>query len=356
MSTRIVARALIVSLFSLAQVAVLFNGAIAQDEPKVPEGRCDQQREWESMKSPDEVNCAGELAELPLADEKSLVITNDFCVDDAAQCLCAACSSDAAARESDLDVNPFVEQLSDVLATNISDSKLTIDQSKELIAEAFDMVIKNCELRHQTMIAKVEALHQSETALLKGQIVQMSTQATTYNELNRWLSPVYANQNRSYQQLQAVIAHAQILNQTLRSLERQLYESQKNQDAASSNESAGVLRLRSPGVDADRSNPNSADQNSSNWHRVEELWPPQSWNSRAFHAETSEQLDEPMSSEQQQISQLWQQVRLLEGRIQQFQNNRHATQGSHSEPDPHKYNPFQPKPTDFEPSPLQPLR
>ena len=51
---------------------------------------------------------------------------------------------------------------------------------------------------------------------------QLSVESTSLSQLREWLGPIYANQNRNYQQMQLVSANNATMNRTLALLEKQI--------------------------------------------------------------------------------------------------------------------------------------
>ena len=93
---------------------------------------------------------------------------------------------------------------------------------RRVIGKAMMLVAKNAQSESLIAMAEMQAKHEEEKAAMRGQLVQLSTQVHTVNDLRNWIGPLYSNQNRTIQHIQMMSASSNALNRTLSLLEKQL--------------------------------------------------------------------------------------------------------------------------------------
>ncbi len=116
----------------------------------------------------------------------------------------------------------YCKDLAELLCTTIHGNDMSEPAMRRAIEKAMMLVARNAKSESLIEMANMEAKHRDEQASLRGQLLQLSTQVHTVNDLRNWIGPLYTNQNRTIQHLQLMSASSNTLNRTLSLLEKQL--------------------------------------------------------------------------------------------------------------------------------------
>jgi hypothetical protein len=147
---------------------------------------------------------------------------SDGCQSDCCeQCECddrELCHDDCAMPEA----SAYCKDLAELLCTTLNGSEMSEPAMRRVIEKAMILVAKNAQSESRMEMAHMQIRHEEEKAALRGQLLQLSTQVHTVNDLRDWIGPLYANQNRTIQHIQLLSANSSALNRTLSLLEKQL--------------------------------------------------------------------------------------------------------------------------------------
>lgn len=116
----------------------------------------------------------------------------------------------------------YCKDMAELLCTTLNGSEMGEPAMQKVIEKAMMLVARNAQSESQIAMAQMQAKHEQEKAEMRGQLVQLSTQIHTVNDLRNWIGPLYTNQNRTIQHMQMMSASSYALNRTLSLLEKQL--------------------------------------------------------------------------------------------------------------------------------------
>ena len=128
------------------------------------------------------------------------------------------------AREFDLEIEGAdkVRDYALMLKLALNGRDLESKEARQAITSCMLLVAKSAQQQARTELAQKELEHEKEMAVLRGQLLQQQAQATTLDQLRRWLSPLYSNQNRAIKQIELLGFNSNSLNRTLNLLEKQM--------------------------------------------------------------------------------------------------------------------------------------
>lgn len=116
----------------------------------------------------------------------------------------------------------YCRDMADLLCASLEGKGMDDQQMRRAVDKALTLVSKHAKSESLTEMAKLQSIHEQEMASMRGQVLQLSTQVHTVNDLRNWIGPLYTNQNRTIQHIQMMSASSNALNRTLALLEKQL--------------------------------------------------------------------------------------------------------------------------------------
>ena len=95
----------------------------------------------------------------------------------------------------------YCDQMAKLLSDTLSSDSLSQPQKTAAIKSAMRLAVINAQIAAEAKIAQVKAAHESELAIMRGRLLQYSYIESNQQKLYQWLSPIYSNVNRNFQQI-----------------------------------------------------------------------------------------------------------------------------------------------------------
>ena len=123
-----------------------------------------------------------------------------------------------------------IEKYCDRMATLLSDtlSSDTLDRSQKTAAikSAMELAVINAQIAAEAKIAQVKATYETELAVMRSRLNQYSFIESNQHKLYQWLSPIYKNVDRNFQQMEKITEGSTELRRSLGMIQTQLQQEQ----------------------------------------------------------------------------------------------------------------------------------
>lgn len=119
-------------------------------------------------------------------------------------------------------IGNYCGQMAKLLSDTLQSPSLNSDQKTAAIESAMQLAVVNAQIAAEAKIAQMKAAHESELAVMRGRLLQYSYIESNQHKLYQWLSPIYSNVNRNFQQIQKMAENSAQLNRGVSNLQSQL--------------------------------------------------------------------------------------------------------------------------------------
>lgn len=131
-------------------------------------------------------------------NNSNLTFTNSPSSNLSPNCNTHSCTDESAQSKSE----DFCEQISQLLATTLDGTQASFEAKSEAIETAMQMVAEKTRANAELEFSEIKKAHQNQIDQLQEQLLELKNQGESLDLVLSWLRPIYANQNRNYQQLQ----------------------------------------------------------------------------------------------------------------------------------------------------------
>lgn len=112
-------------------------------------------------------------------------------------------------------------ELADTLSESLADPNIPSESRRRILESTLKLLVRNAELESQAEVAILKLKHERELAVVREQQAMLQSQIAQTSGLKQWMAPLYANQNQTQQQMQNVMTNLQLVDRTLRLLEKE---------------------------------------------------------------------------------------------------------------------------------------
>ena len=123
-------------------------------------------------------------------------------------------------------INDYCDQMSKLLSDTLSANNLNGPEKTAAINSAMKLAVMNAQIAAEAKIAQIKASHESELAIMRGRLLQYSYIESNQRKLFQWLSPIYSNVNRNFQQIEKMADSSNQLKRCLEIIQSQFREDQ----------------------------------------------------------------------------------------------------------------------------------
>jgi len=123
-------------------------------------------------------------------------------------------------------IEDYCNQMAVLLSDTLSSESLRELQKTAAIKSAMKLAVVNAQIAAEAKIVQIKAAHESELAVLRGRLMQYSYIESNQQKLYQWLSPIYSNVNRNFQQVEKMADNSAQLKRCLDIIQTQLTEEQ----------------------------------------------------------------------------------------------------------------------------------
>lgn len=123
-------------------------------------------------------------------------------------------------------------ELAQTMANCLADSNIDPESRRQILESSMKLLVRNAELEAQAEVARMKLEHEREMSVMRGNLLQLQSQMAATGEIKSWMGPIYTNQNQTQQQMSNLMTNLQLINRTLRLLEKEKessYRMQANQ-------------------------------------------------------------------------------------------------------------------------------
>ena len=123
-------------------------------------------------------------------------------------------------------IEDYCDQMSKLLSDTLSAENLSGHEKTAAIKSAMKLAVVNAQIAAEAKIVQIKASHESELAVLRGRLLQYSYIESNQRKLFQWLSPIYSNVDRNFQQIEKMAESSTQLKRCLDIIQTQLKEEQ----------------------------------------------------------------------------------------------------------------------------------
>jgi len=121
-------------------------------------------------------------------------------------------------------IEDYCDQMAELLSDTLSSENLPGPQKTAAIKSAMKLAVVNAQIAAEAKIVQIKAAHESELAVLRGRLLQYSYIESNQQKLYQWLSPIYSNVNRNFQQVEKMADNSAQVKRCLDIIQTQLME------------------------------------------------------------------------------------------------------------------------------------
>ncbi len=121
------------------------------------------------------------------------------------------------------------DDLADTMSDCLADSNMSPDSRRRILETTMKLLVRNAELESQVQVARLQLEHERELSSMRGEVAHLRAQISAVGEIKTWMGPLYTNQNQSQQQMNNLMTNLQLVNRTLRMLEKEKDDSSRMQ-------------------------------------------------------------------------------------------------------------------------------
>jgi hypothetical protein len=122
----------------------------------------------------------------------------------------------------EIGIKNYCGQMAKLLSDTLSSPALSPKQKTAAIESAMQLAVVNAQIAAEAKIAQLKAAHESELTVLRGRLLQYSYIESNQQKLYQWLSPIYSNVNRNFQEIEKMTAGSMQLKRCLDIITSQL--------------------------------------------------------------------------------------------------------------------------------------
>ena len=123
-------------------------------------------------------------------------------------------------------IEDYCDQMSKLLSDTLSSDSLSDHEKTAAIKSAMKLAVINAQIAAEAKILQIQASHESELAIMRGRLLQYSYIESNQRKLFQWLSPIYSNVNRNFQQIEKMTESSAQLKRCLDIIQTQLADEQ----------------------------------------------------------------------------------------------------------------------------------
>jgi hypothetical protein len=113
------------------------------------------------------------------------------------------------------------DELAETMASCLADANIPQDTRRQILQTSMKLLVRNAQLESQARVAQIQLEHERELAVVRGNMLQLQAQMASTGEIKTWIGPLYSNQNQTQQQMNNLMTNLQLVNRTLRLLEKE---------------------------------------------------------------------------------------------------------------------------------------
>ena len=121
-------------------------------------------------------------------------------------------------------IEDYCDQMAKLLSDTLSADSLSDQEKTAAIKSAMKLAVVNAQIAAEAKIVQIKASHESELAVMRGRLLQYSYIESNQRKLFQWLSPIYSNVNRNFQQIERMAESSTQLKRCLDIIQTQLKE------------------------------------------------------------------------------------------------------------------------------------
>ena len=146
-------------------------------------------------------------------------------------------------------IENYCDHMANLLSDTLSSDTLDRSQKTAAIKSAMELAVINAQIAAEAKIAQVKATYESELAVMRSRLNQFSFIESNQHKLYQWLSPIYKNVDRNFQQMEKITEGSTELRRSLGMIQTQLQEERtangKNQLIVTKRESTNTTPVTS---------------------------------------------------------------------------------------------------------------
>ena len=121
-------------------------------------------------------------------------------------------------------IGNYCDRMANLLSDTLSSDTLDRSQKTAAIKSAIELAVINAQIASEAKIAQVKANYETELAVMRSRLNQFSFIESNQHKLYQWLSPIYKNVDRNFQQMEKINEGSTELRRSLGMIQTQLQE------------------------------------------------------------------------------------------------------------------------------------
>lgn len=113
------------------------------------------------------------------------------------------------------------DELAATMSECLADSSMSEESRRRILETTMKLLVRNAELEAHAEMSRLQLQHERELSAMKGDLMHLQAQITAVGEIKTWMGPLYTNQNQTQQQMNNLMTNLQLVNRTLRLLEKE---------------------------------------------------------------------------------------------------------------------------------------
>ena len=123
-------------------------------------------------------------------------------------------------------IKNYCQRMASLLSDTLSSDTLDRSQKTAAIQSAMELAVINAQIAAEAKIAQVKATYETELAVMRSRLNQFSFIESNQHKLYQWLSPIYKNVERNFQQMERINEGSTELRRSLGMIQTQLQQEQ----------------------------------------------------------------------------------------------------------------------------------
>ena len=123
-------------------------------------------------------------------------------------------------------IENYCQRMATLLSDTLSSDTLDRSQKTAAIESAMELAVINAQIAAEAKIAQIKATYESELAVMRSRLNQFSFIESNQHKLYQWLSPIYKNVDRNFQQMERMAEGSTELRRSLGMIQTQLQQEQ----------------------------------------------------------------------------------------------------------------------------------
>jgi hypothetical protein len=116
----------------------------------------------------------------------------------------------------------YCQRMAKMLAITMESPDASNKDRQQAIESALMMIAESVQAQASAQIRENETFYHRELAILRAEFARLAAVNEANDQIRQWMTPIYANQNRNFRQLQVLDAKQVSFNQTLKMMEHRL--------------------------------------------------------------------------------------------------------------------------------------